>query len=271
MNTIQLEDKKQYFLISNGNGIKENGTYNSKISFDLPRFITKERNILYHTIKLIHAEIPYSFYIINESNNKLIYINSFNIIKTIIIESGNYNSYTLQNLIKSEILENGDIIDITLNNTTGKYTMSSISLFKIDGISSTINSIIGITFDIYTSIYDGNNYVINYPFQVNLLGTKNIYLKCSLILDNYNTQGNNQTLSCIAVNVPPYGIILYSNISDSETIVKNSQTNNFNIEILDDDNQLINFNNQNWAITIEIKTVLLINNYNISLSEYLNI
>ena len=80
MNTLQLIDSKQYYLTSNSKiGVKMNSTLNSKINFEIPRFITKQSNILYHSIKLLHAEVPYSFYIINETNNKFnVKINSIN-------------------------------------------------------------------------------------------------------------------------------------------------------------------------------------------------
>ena len=68
MNSFQINDTKQIFLSSTGNDtmglalanvIKKNSTYNSKIDFKLPRLVNRDnKNILYNTIKLIHAEIP---------------------------------------------------------------------------------------------------------------------------------------------------------------------------------------------------------------------
>ena len=59
MNTLQLIDSKQYYLTSTSKiGVKMNSTLHSKINFEIPRFIMKQSNISYHTIKLIHAEVP---------------------------------------------------------------------------------------------------------------------------------------------------------------------------------------------------------------------
>ena len=67
MNILQLTDSKQFYLTSTSKiGNKMNGTKNSKINFKIPRFITKQSNILYHSSKVLHAEIPYSFYIVNK-------------------------------------------------------------------------------------------------------------------------------------------------------------------------------------------------------------
>ena len=41
MNILQLTDSEQFYLRSTSKiGIKMNGTYNSKINFEIPRFIT---------------------------------------------------------------------------------------------------------------------------------------------------------------------------------------------------------------------------------------
>ena len=59
MNTLQLIDSKQYYLTSTSKiGVKIYSILNSKVNFEIPRFITKQSNILYHSIKLLVAEVP---------------------------------------------------------------------------------------------------------------------------------------------------------------------------------------------------------------------
>ena len=53
-------------------------------------------------------------------------------------------------------------------------------------------------------------------------------------------------------------------------MVKNSQIDNLNIEIYDDDDSLINMNNQDWSITIELKSVLQVSYNTQTIDEYLN-
>ena len=93
MNIVQLTDSKQFYLISTSKlGVKMNSTMNSKINFEIPRFITKQPNVLYHSLKLLHPEIPYSFYIINETNNKInLVIDAFN--HFFAVPVGNYNAF----------------------------------------------------------------------------------------------------------------------------------------------------------------------------------
>ena len=77
-------------------------------------------------------------------------------------------------------------------------------------------------------------------------------------------------MKSIPVNVPPFGLILYNNIENIESLVKNSQIDNLNIEIYDDEDTLINMNNQDWSITIELNTTLQVSYNTQSIDEYLD-
>jgi hypothetical protein len=267
MNVIQLTDSKQFYLNSTSKlGIKMNSTLNSKIYFEIPRFITKQPNILYHSIKVLHAEIPYSFYIINETNNKInLVIDLINHFFTVPV--GNYNAFTLLDILNT--IDNK--ITFTLNNSTGKYSISSNFTFSVLSTSTILKIIGGELNKTYNGLAVNNKYILNFPFAVNLLGTKNLYIKCNLILENLQTKNSdNSTLKSIPVNVPPFGLILYNNNENIESLVKNSQIDNLNIEIVDDDDNLINMNNQDWSITIELKTTLQVSYNTQTIEEYLN-
>ena len=90
-------DTKQIYLsssLSNSNTssvVLLNGNLKSHINYIIPQLVTQGQNILYNTIKISHIEMPYSFYIINEYNNKLKISNT--IISNTIIEIpfGNFN------------------------------------------------------------------------------------------------------------------------------------------------------------------------------------
>ena len=138
MNILQLTDSKQFYLTSTSKlGVKMNGTNNSKINFEIPRFITKQSNILYHSLKLLHAEIPYSFYIINETNNIInLVINSINHFLTHPVK--NYNAFSLLDVLNA--IDNK--ITFSLNNSNGKYSINSNFSFSVLN-TSTILKIIG--------------------------------------------------------------------------------------------------------------------------------
>ena len=168
MNTLQLIDSKQFYLTSTSKiGVKMNSTLNSKINFEIPRFITKQSNILYHSIKLLHAEVPYSFYIINETNNIInLVIDAINHFFTVPV--GNYNAFTLLTVLNT--IDNK--ITFTLNYSTGKYHIDSNFTFSVLSSSTLLKIIGGILNTTYNGILIKNKYVLNFPFAVNLLGTK---------------------------------------------------------------------------------------------------
>ena len=184
MNVLQLTDSKQFYLTSTSKlGVKMNGANNSKINFEIPRFITKQSNILYHSLKLLHAEIPYSFYIINETNNLInLVVDSINHFFTVPV--GNYNAFTLLTILNT--IDNKIIF--TLNNSNGKYSISSNFTFSVLNTSTLTKIIGGVLNTTYNAIHIHPKYIVDFPFAVNLLGTRNIFIKCSLILENLQTK-----------------------------------------------------------------------------------
>ena len=109
-----------------------------------------------------------------------------------------------------------------LDNATGKYSISYNFSFSVLSTSTLLKIIGGVLKTTYTAVMDiHNKYNLNFPFAVNLIRTKNIYIKCNLILENLQTKTNdNQTLKSIPLNVPPFGLILYNNIENIESLVK---------------------------------------------------
>jgi hypothetical protein len=82
----------QINLSSSSASIK-NGSNNSVMIFNIP-VIKKEQNILYNQVSLINAQIPVSYYTINESNNLLVLsTGSFTLI------SGNYNATSFKTML----------------------------------------------------------------------------------------------------------------------------------------------------------------------------
>ena len=262
-----ITETKQYFLncSSSSSSIqKNNSTFNSDITYYIPKFITNDKNILYYSAKISHCEIPYSFYIINSNNNKLI-INNI----TYVIDEGNYNAYTL--LEKINLLLPDDFT-LNFNEENGKYNLLCDVFFTISSLS-TINKIIGLDNYNYSGLFDfsTNKYNLIFPYLVNVSGSKNIYIETNLITNNLNLNSNSvNVLKSVPVDVPPYGIILYNNNENIETIIKNRELNYLEIKLKDDDNQLINFNNISWSITLEIKITKQLTYNNFTLNDFFN-
>lgn len=257
---MELYETKQYYLTSSA-GIPNNGTMKSDLTFHINKFIEKRDMILYNTIRISHSEIPYSFYIVNQYNNTFKFNNNL-----ITLPLGNYNGFTLSNAINSQIQTIDASANLELDQTTGKYTLSSVSSFTLDVTSSLIYKILGLENSTYTGIFSGSHFELVFTFPLNVLGTKSLFIKLNnIILDNLNLATlDKATLKSIPVNVPPFGIIMYNNTENIETLVKNGETDYIHLQICDDDNNLVDFNNVDWNICLEIKSKLSMikTNYN---------
>lgn len=260
MNTY-IENKQIFITPKSSNSVTLlNGSKKSHLQIYLPKLITNTNDTsLYHTCKICHLEIPYSFYVVNENNNQLIVNNT-----TLEVPIGNYNALTLLEAINQLFSDNGFTdFELTFNSTNGKYTLTSPIYFYVN--PSSISKIVGLDNDtIYNSIFDfiTELYILEFPYLANTGGTKNIYIRTNIITNNLNTANNDvNILKSVAIDVPPFGFIMYSNKEGVETLVKNREMNSLEIELLDDDLREINFNNLEWSITIEFKTThqLLLN------------
>jgi hypothetical protein len=249
-----IVDAHKLFLTPAGATLKRNGYFNSNLEFNVPNLYSSgsgNTNVQYATIKCLHAEIPYSFYVVNEYNNVLALS-----MKTIVIPFGNYNANTFIAYIQSQLPIG---MSISFNSSIGKFTLSYNSNFSINP-SSTCYTLMGFERGKTYNSDETNKIVM--PYLANFLGTKNIYLKIpNLILDNYNTVTKDRsTLSNIPVDVPPFGIVMYENGSGTSTIIKSIQIpDTLYIQLTDDQNNLIDFNNSEFSITLQIDFYLSYN------------
>ena len=255
MNTIK--ETKNYYLNSN-NTTAKNGTFKSDIVFNISNLVKSDKNIIYNNISIIHAELPFSFYIVNEYNN-LLSLSTGNII----IDVGNYNANSLMKYLNTKFPIG---MVMTLDRTTGKFNITYNSNFVINS-SSTCQKLLGLLKNIN---YSGFN--ITFPYPANCLGTNNIYIKSpNVILDNYNTSTKDYiTLLSIPVSVEPFDLIIYNNFSQTKHLLKNKTLDSIEIIITDDDNNKINFNNTDWSISLQIENFISANLNNINLLDYLN-
>lgn len=252
-----LKETRQYFLSSNG-GINKNGKLKSDIFFDIKQLIKNDKYVLYNTISLINAQITYSFYIINEYNNILSLSTG-----DIIIDYGNYNASSFIKYMSSKLPIN---MVLTLDSVSGIFTLSYNQPFQLYS-ATTIYKLLGLQNKNYTSTT--NKIIFDYP--CNFIGSNNLYIKSNVYLENYNSSTKDYiTLAKIPITVEPFNIVFYNNYSNSKHIIKNKTLDNIEIKIFDDDDNLVDFNNIDWNLTIEIETNInyIFNNQN--LLEYLN-
>jgi len=241
------QDNRIITLNSN-DGDKFNGAYLSKINFSFSGLLKNEKNLIRSYITVLNAQFPVSFYIIDDTNN-ILYYTQDSIPKTITIPIGNYNGNQLVTLLNTSFTENSSSVISTLNSSSG-----ILSFLLTGGISytflstSTIKSILG--FD--ENITDTS--LIRMPYQLNLLGKKKIFINSNNLRNSsFSSKSFScvQTIATVPVDQPPYQMINYVSVSDLEKVILyNRSLDLIDIEIVDEDNNYVNFRNINWSITL---------------------
>lgn len=233
---------------------KNNGTMLSFVEYEFIGLLREEPNIVHAEISLISAEIPVSFYTINNTNHALEYEISF-VIKTIIVPNGNYNGNSLIDVLDAAFLANGDTITVIINQTNGVLTFSTTTaLWSIRQSSNSIIAVLG--FEIGTTTYNStalSPFTITPPHPLNLLGAKRISV-CSndLPIYSYSSLSNNLSniLATVEINVPAFGLIFYKNTTLIKSKLRVSALDSFDIQLKDEFGNLLDFNNAPWSITL---------------------
>jgi hypothetical protein len=254
-NLIQYQTINSYqiHLNSSSASIYNNSTYKSNCTFYIPSMIEYTQKTIELRISLVNAQIPCSFYQINSTNNKINITISGNTI-SYYFPYGNYNINTFITQWYSTI---GGNWTLSLNSLTNQLIISnSANEFLLsDDDSNSLFSVIGfLKGNTYTSI----SKTLTSPYVVNFSGLKRLLITSPSFRLNSKTSydsGETNVLASIPNNSTQNGIIHYNNITNFKSLLGNSEISNIHIEILDDTSNYINFNNQDWTLTLQIDNV----------------
>jgi len=235
--------------LNSQDGEKLNGTYLSNIHFNFSGLLKDEPSLIRSYVTVLNAQIPVSFYIIDETNNVLKYLQNY-VSKTITLNIGNYNGNQMVSTLNAAFIANGSSVVVSLNSSTGILTFIPGAGGPYGFLStSTIKTILGFSEDISSTFFP-----IIMPYQLNLLGKKKIFINSNNLKNSAFTSksfSSVQTIATIPVDQPPYSMINYTSVSDLEkNILFNRSLDLIDIQIFDEDNKYINFQNINWSITL---------------------
>jgi len=242
--SLNSEDATQYF----------NGTFLSNMLFNFSDVLKDERNILYVEGGIYNCQIPCSFYAVNYTNNVLFYsLNS--IIYSITVPVGNYNFTNFASQMVSKFLVNSHVIVITIDKTTGiiTFTNSTGTLNYFRETGSTLWRVLG--FETGSGNFNATANVIIPPYLLNLLGIKKIKIfSNSLGINSLDSKSSitNTLIDTLGVNTPAYGLLTYDNQQAIYSKLKQKIINQIDIQIKDENNAFINFNNTDWSITLAL-------------------
>ena len=256
--------KNKLITVNSQYGIQENGTMKSKLLFNYKNLLSDDENIMKSFVTVINAQIPCSFYVINALNNKLVVAGPTITETPILISYGNYNANTLISELVSKLFASGLTMTITINKINGILKFSSNGFLDYYFTSdSTILDILGTTSSI---IATSTNYTCPYP--LNLLGVKKLLIKSTKLsvhsVSTYDYASSNILLT-IPSDVSPFSMISYNSQSDANKNLLNIRSiNEIDINIYDENNNYIDFNNLDWSMTLVISS-------EINFDELLNI
>ena len=234
--------------LNSQDGDKQNGTLLSNINFYFSGLLKDDPNVIRAYVTVLNAQIPVSFYIIDETDNMLYYTEN-SVPKTIELVPANYNGNQMVTALNGVFASNGTPVTVQLNSNTGL-----LYFFITGGVSitilgtSTIKKILGFNEDITSTTF------IKMPYQLNLLGKKKLFINSNHLRNNaFSSKSFScvQTIATIPVDKAPYEMISYVSVSDLEkNILFNKSIDTIDIQIVDEENKYIDFRNIDWSITI---------------------
>jgi len=229
---------------------KYNTTANSNLDFSFIGLLRQDDDIIRTDISIVNAQFPISFYIINSLNNK-IYCLYNSLYYTITLNEGNYNAFDFITQMTTKFTISGLSITPTINRNTGVLSFTSTFAFQIRYDGTTCASILGLG---TTNSTLGTSFTLPYP--LNLLGVKKLMIKLSsLSIIAYSSKTLNFTdiICSIPCDQPYFNMISYINQNDlNKNILKAPFIDNIDIQIVDEYDNLIDFHNQDWTITLVV-------------------
>jgi len=239
--------------ISSSTANLKNASFKSDVIFNFPNIFHVENDITHMTLGVLNAQIPVSFYTINYTNDTLVLSAISTAPITVSITRGNYNSNSLIEELKAKILTaTGFTMDIVTNRVNGIMSFTNASTnFTFYG-TSTIFSILGFVPNVN---YNSSIFVLTAPFPLNLLGIKRLKINSGKL--NVLTYDSTQlcvvsTIASIPVNCPSFGLIDYNNNTGTFPVSNAQHITAIDIQILDENDNYINFNNADWTITLQL-------------------
>lgn len=255
---MDIVKEKKLINLNSEDAESINGSFKSNLLFNFSNVLTEQKDIIFVEGGIYQASIPASFYATNYTNNVLYYIifNGTYTTYSITIPVGNYNFTSYASACTSQFLLNGHNIILTINKNNGILTFTYTptggeSLYSFQELGSTSWLINGFSTGSGDFLATTNTITPLYP--LNLLGIKKIKIFSDTFgvssVDSKRFQTSN-LLDTFNVDVPAYSLILHSNSDGTYGRINKKVINQIDIQLKDEKNDYINFNNVDFSITM---------------------
>lgn len=258
---MEITTETKVITLNSINAVEvSNPTFLSDVRFEFPSVVAPDENTLYSTFSIQSGTLPFSFYNVNELNNKLVInIGGNDLLMT--IPEGNYNTSNLATTFKGLYTSlTGSTVAFVLDAKTGVYSLTSLNAnesITIKHAGSTSFRVFGLTAGQDKTFDYDTTTPTPFDFPANLLGAKKIQVYSSALsghnLDS-KTLGVNSLLNTIPINAPVFGLITFDSGTSNETVIKNPTVDAIDIQLKDEYDNYIDFNSTDWTLTIIIKT-----------------
>ena len=232
---------------------KNNGDWNSDVTFNFESPIVKPPNSFIMSMCVQQFCSPNSIYNINETNNYLHIterINNIDVPCDIYIPYGNYNVNTFTTKFLSTMSDyTDDRFTLSFNALNNKFIIIN-STYQFTVLSdSTINTVMGM---VVGANQASTSTVLICPHSCNFNGTQSINIMIKNLqtpnIDSYH-KSNAHVIQSVTVDASS-PTINYEKSNDYSFKVNENVFNHLQIQICNGTNNLVNFNNQDWNMTL---------------------
>ena len=231
---------------------RRNGSFLSDVFFPFNGVYLKSDDIISVQLAVQSAQIVCSFYAINYTNNELEYM--FNSVPYVLtVTPGNYNANTFMTELIHQFFLNGHVFSVSVDRQTSRLLFYSTSASYTFYDTSTIAHVLGLG----DSSISSSLSTISCPVAMNLLGVTKIQMSSQLLqvpgFDSNSGCGSTSVLASIPVDKGSFGLLTY-NPTPVLGDLNESYVNGIDIQLMDQNGALINFNGIHWSATLVLVT-----------------
>ena len=140
---------------------------------------------------------------------------------------------------------------IAINKLTGKLTFTATLNYAFYQSTNSMMTILGFS---NTSTFTSASGVLTALYPLNLLGIKVISIKSAILaISGYTSEtlGFSNTIATIPVNVPSFDLVSHISNNDLDKhILRVKHIDAIDISLMDENENLIDFNNIDWTLTL---------------------
>ena len=201
--------------------------------------------------EVISAEIPYSFYNINSTNNVLKFTAAATLY-TVTFPSGNYGITNFATVLQALMNAQFAGFTITYDKTTYKLTFTNATAFSLNFPANTMAPLIGLTATSSTATSVTPQKIINISGPKSLL-IKSIRLTRPKITRPFLNQAQNDILYKVPINGGPGDILVEKNVYTNLFRYGIRQTiDTMDFQLVDENDVQVDLNGQNWSCTVNV-------------------